>query len=878
MIRRRFGFHLHRVYLQCRSYSEKTSYGKTLNLPKSGFPARSKLADTAVYMDMVGEKLYKWQADNLPNSSKKIFHDGPPYANGDLHLGHAMNKILKDIVNRFNVISGHKVNYRPGWDCHGLPIELKALEIATKKHGRDRVRGYSIKQKRELAKQLATSMVQRQKESFKEYAIMADWDDIYETLTPDYVIRQLNVFKQMFDRGLISRQEKPVYWSIAAGTALAEAELEYKDHTSQAITIRYPFSPSDRFEKYLLDTLGFLPRDLCLPIWTTTPWTLPANRAISVNPKLNYTIVKYEAGHLVSIDADQDALQRKFDDVKMEKLPISFPGEYLIGSRYTCLLRGGTTQYPVLGASYVTATTGTGLVHNAPGHGHEDYLICKENGIQPYSPVDGDGLYTSDLPESLRFLTGLRARKEGQEKIIILCEEKNAIIRLETVQHSIQYDSRSRTPIIVRATPQFFADVDSIKQHALESLDLVKFYPAAGRGRLEAFVKMRQEWCISRQRAWGVPIPVLYHKQSGEALITSESIDHIIKVIQNYGSEGIEKWFEEQEDIGEWLPQGLQSHGQDYIKGTETMDVWFDSGTSWTMLDNQCDDSAPADYYLEGSDQHRGWFQSSLLTKIAVSNKPVAPFKCIITHGFTLDEKGQKMSKSLGNVVTPREVMNGLSSQPGKGRIGVDGLRFWVAQSDYSGDVKLSPVGVQLVATSISKLRVTYKFLLGNLTDYNGEPVVYSELYSVDKWMLSTLKGLVDQIQQFYNDFAYNKIIQALLFHMNTCVSALYFDVVKDRLYADAADGTSRKGVQFVLSQILKTYITILAPITPVLSQEVWHHAPEYITGEFDSPFKAGWPQLPQQWLSETLEQDFEAFSKIRHAVNVAAQEGRAQK
>lgn len=866
-----------------RAYSD-ISYSKTLNLPKSSFPPRAKAKDTARFMEAVSEPLYKWQFENLPDSTKKVFHDGPPYANGDLHMGHALNKILKDIVNRYNVISGHKVEYRPGWDCHGLPIELKALELASKKHGGGAVKKYSIQKKRQLARQLATSMIERQKDSFKGYAIMADWSDknIYKTLSPDYVLRQLVVFKQMFERGLISRQDKPVYWSTAAGTALAEAELEYRDHISQAITVKYPFVPSDDFRAFVEDKLGSdVAKNLNLAIWTTTPWTLVANRAISMNPKLSYTIVRLQSGScFICIDNDVDTLSQTFGDT-VEKLNVSFTGDKLEGSFYKCLLRNENQKlYPVLGAAYVTASTGTGLVHNAPGHGHDDYLVCKEHGILPYSPVDGEGRYTEDLPECLQSLVGLRAREEGQQKVIELCNDVKATIRVETVEHSVQYDSRSRVPIIIRSTPQFFADVGSIKGHALQSLDHVNFYPLAGRSRLEAFIKMRQEWCISRQRVWGVPIPVLYKKEDhGEVLITNESIDHIINVIKSYGENGIEKWFEEQDDVSEWLPSNLNGCGLDYVKGVETMDVWFDSGTSWTMLQNKGDDEPPADYYLEGSDQHRGWFQSSLLTKIAVSGKPVAPYKNIITHGFTLDEKGQKMSKSLGNVVSPQEVMNGLSKQPGKNSIGVDGLRFWVAQSDYNGDVKLSPASVQLVATSINKLRVTYKFILGNLSHYNGsEEISYSKLRLVDRWMLSTLANLSNKIQQLYIDFAFNRIVQTLVYHMNTHLSAFYFDVIKDRLYADTVDGYSRISAQFVLCQILKTYASVLAPLTPVLSQEVWHHAPEYVKEGFDSPFKAGWPKIDQSFIDETLEEEFTSLAVLRSGINVAAQQGRSDK
>lgn len=875
--------------LVCNSFSsaallcsaDTKEYSHTLNLPKTKFPNRPKASNTKKFIQELSSDLYCWQEKTLPEESLRVLHDGPPYANGDLHLGHAMNKIVKDFINRHNVLMKRKVSYIPGWDCHGLPIEQKALELATKKHG-SKVDSYTIYKKRELANKLANQMSSKQLEEFRSFAIMADWDGgkIYRTLTSDYVIRQLKVFREMLQGGLISRQERPVYWSVESGTALAESELQYGDHTSTSAKVKYPLAkPSPELEQFLKKN-DIEPSDVSFLIWTTTPWTLLANRAIAVGADIEYCLAKV-GNHGVLIVAK--TLVDQLD--KAEIVVSGIYGKDLVKSEYSCLIRKGDTTYPVLAGVHVTDSSGTGLVHTAPGHGNEDYLLGKSSLLEVYSPVDEKGRYTSDIPSSVSELCGLDARTEGQKKVLELLKQVNAVVNIEKISHSVPFDWRSKTPVMVRSTPQFFADVQMIKDKAVKALDEVEFTPASGKTRLNAFTVSRSEWCISRQRAWGVPIPVVYEKETGKAVMDIDVVDSIIKRIEVIAAEyeakhgePLNQWFKPEEDISRWLPEGYD--GTKYRKGTDTMDVWFDSGTSWTMLEKRPSSKFLADYYLEGSDQHRGWFQSSLLTKIAVDKdvaEPSAPFARVITHGFLLDEHGKKMSKSIGNTVLPRELIEGSDKTQS---IGVDGMRLWIAQSDYTSDVSLSPFIISQVGALLKKIRLTYKFILGNISvgEYNGEEMPYERLLAVDKKALHDLRKLSIEANQGYEVFNYSRVVKALQNHMNNQLSAFYFDVVKDRLYAESVQSTSRRSAQFVLSQILKTYALILAPVTPILSQEVWQAAPAYINADTDSPFKHGWAQLPSKWENSEIDADFETLMNIKKHVNETIENARIDK
>lgn len=778
-------------------------------------------------------------------------------------------------------MKGKKVEYIPGWDCHGLPIELKALQTLSEKAKTDVSTVLSPTEIRTIARQHALQAIDDQKKSFKSFGVMGDWDNSYRTLDPDYEVRQLNVFKEMLHRGYISRKIKPVYWGTETRTALAEAELEYNDsHKSTAVYVKFPlYYIDDRLKKILN---GQIPSNKTLHalIWTTTPWTLVANRAIAVNPDLHYVVVKHKKhGYLIVAEARLEELGEEYEIVESIK---SFRGKVLTSSTYKNPLLNFMTakDQPILAAEYVTSTAGTGLVHTAPGHGFDDYQLCSKHKIDSYSPVDDEGKYTKDVPEELEQISGLFVLNKGQKEVIKILENNNALVSINRKYiHKYPYDWRSKLPIIIRSTPQWFADVDAVKKNAIKSLQKVHFHPSNGRNRLEAFTESRSEWCISRQRVWGVPIPAIYNKETGEPLTDVATMDHIISKIAEFGTNA---WFEEEDNVQRWLPKTkeFQGKGAKYFKGKDTMDVWFDSGTSWTMLENrEKDGKYLADYYLEGSDQHRGWFQSSLLTKMSVSKKAKAPFRNIITHGFTLDEKGQKMSKSLGNTISPETVMKGKKGQwlP----LGVDGLRLWVASSDYTKDVSVGPTILKNTAENLKKLRFTLRFLLGNLSSYN--PKEFGDFdpkkfHPVDLYILHLLKKMADTAKEHYESFAFNRVMQTVNYHTSTELSAFYFDIIKDRLYAAPEKSVDRQAALFVLNEILKVYMSVLSPITPLLTQEAWDHSSPHIQNGLDSPFKAGWYELPEVYENEEIAKEFSKIEDVIKIVNQAMESARVAK
>lgn len=829
---------------------ESSSYSKTLNLPKSSLGNRSNPRRTSELIEITGTTLYKQQR-KLLDGPDTILHDGPPYANGALHLGHAMNKILKDFINRFNVLLGKRVLYIPGWDCHGLPIE-NASSAKARKRG---LRNLNNVERRKLARQFALEMIEEQKKGFRDFAIMTDWNSIYRTLTVDYIVRQLRVFQTLLLRGLIFRDNKPVYWSVESGTALAEAELEYGSVKSLSLFVAYPATSELRGHQ-----VKFL-------IWTTTPWTLPANQAIAYNPDITYCIVQTKSGKYV-VAAD---LVRTLDFLGKREIIDSFKGNAFAGCAYTCSLRNET--YRLYPANHVTSSSGTGLVHSAPGHGKEDFVMGQEFGLPAFSPVDNKGLYTEELAKSLHELVGLDARVQGAARVCEMLKDKNMLVHSMDIEHNVPFDWRSKRPVMVRSTPQFFINLANVRQDALNALKSVRFKPEAGRQRLEAFLNARTDWCISRQRVWGVPIPALYNKETNEVLITEETSSHIIDRIEKLGDEGLELWFTEEEDISEWLPSSMAHLAQRFVKGQEIMDVWFDSGTSWTMHEP---DANPVDYYLEGSDQHRGWFQSSLLTYVAVKGKPEAPYKNLITHGFTLDANQQKMSKSLGNVVSPSQLLKGDKNYTA---LGVDGLRLLIAQSDYTSDIMFSPETVAQAAASIKKIRLSFKYLLGNLNDYhlpeNEKFNVPSRASPVDLQSLSRLSALTKEAKNAYSSQNFAQMMKLLHVHMNSHLSSWYFDISKDALYTDAVNSPQRRAIQFVLHAHLYTYVRLLSPILPLLTQEVWEHCPASVTGGLQSPGIAGWPDLPD-WQNTELDAEILHLRSIRDAVNETIEQARS--
>lgn len=816
-----------------RAFSSSTNtlnkYSSTLHLPKTKF---SPKIPSAGYNDNLVEfssqQLYDWQLKSSPSNSQQppfILHDGPPYANGDLHLGHALNKILKDMINRYQMLyHGKKIQYVPGWDCHGLPIELK-------------VKHKTSENLRQECRNLADEMIDRQKQQFQKFAIMADFNTIYKTMDHKYEIDQLRLFVKLIDNNLLSRQLKPVWWGVENKTALAEAEIEYNpSHKSTTIHVKFPIVNKPNY--FAL-------------IWTSTPWTIPGNKAICINNNFTYSVISNGTENLIV----ESSLAQSIIDLNStyQLTSETFTGDELTKLTYNHPLTQETCH--IFHGDHVNNSSGTGLVHTAPAHGGDDFLIARKHNIPIESVVNDEGHFIKYLPN--RSVNDPKAIKE----LISMLNDVNMIHSMNrNFIHSYPYDWRSKTPVIQRATPQWFINVDKIKTNTKEALKEVKFYPEIGINRLQSFIDKRTEWCISRQRIWGVPLPIIY--TNNEPLLESNLLNYTIDQLNKLGTNA---WFDDKVDIYTWIPSEYH-HLPNLSKSQDTMDVWFDSGTSWSTLDGKI-----ADVYLEGSDQHRGWFQSSVLNKIISSGEnetftSVAPFKSIVTHGFILDKNDDKMSKSKGNVVSPFDLIEG-NAKLNIPKLGVDGLRLWIASSNYINDISISNEILRRVLDNIKKFRVTFKFIMGNLNNYNGND---KNLSSLDKYVLSSLKKLQLRTEKNYSNYNFQKIVQDINNHMNNELSSLYFDVSKDCLYTDSITSPRRQGIQFVLKQVLLTYIGILSPLLPVLTHEVWYQSLLLFDREEQSPFMLPYSffQLPdynQEYVSSDsmFKEMFEIRSRL---------------
>ncbi|KAK4514212.1 uncharacterized protein ATC70_001800 [Mucor velutinosus] len=850
--------------------ASENPYTKTILLPKTKFPLRAEAAKREhLFRDRCTEDLYTWQLKNNPKDLF-ILHDGPPFANGNVHSGHAMNKILKDIINRYKLLQGHKVYYRPGWDCHGLPIEIKALEQIRKKGKEATLSPTDI---RKIAREKALFEVDKQRHSFKSWGVMGDWENPYLTLSNDYEIRQLRVLTDMIKNGHIYRQLKPVYWSPSSKSALAESELEYReDHVSKSIHVRFSLRELAPALKKKWDS-HLRNQNLYALIWTTTPWTIPSNKAISVHPELKYSLVQVADGdkkgtYIVGTDR-VEAFKQEIKAADVTELD-QVVGQELLGSTYQHPLNGATM--PVIGGNHVTAESGTGLVHTAPGHGMEDYEACLEHNIEMMSPVDDAGCFTKEAGSELE---GKMAFTDGNDTVIHLLEKNAALVIAQDYTHKYPYDWRTKQPVMLRATAQWFANVEHLQKQAVENLKKIRMVPEVSIRRLEQFTLSRKEWCISRQRSWGVPIPALYD-QDGKALLTENSVEYIIKILQEKGTDA---WWEEQDDSIFVAPE-YRDKGKVYKRGYDTMDVWFDSGTSWTMLQNMPgrDPQKPvADVYLEGSDQHRGWFQSSLLTSIAVTGK--APYGTLVTHGFALDERGQKMSKSIGNTLEPILITEGGKDKKKNPAYGSDVLRYWVANCEYTRDVSIGPSIISQISDNLRKVRTTARFLLGNLHDFKEEHYVdYSKLQQVDKYMLHELYKYNDRVTSAYNDFAFNRAVQTIQNFTNTTLSSFYFDTIKDRLYNESESSDSRRMAQTVLYEVLKSYTTSIAPFVCHTAEEIYENYKAITASSESSVFKAGWLKSEEQWCNEDLNAKWSTLLHLKGEVNQVLEAARQEK
>ncbi|WP_298615531.1 isoleucine--tRNA ligase [uncultured Thermosynechococcus sp.] len=834
-------------------------YKDTVNLPQTTFEMRANAAirEPQLQAFWAEQQIYKTLQQTNPGEVF-ILHDGPPYANGALHIGHALNKILKDIINKYQLLRGRKVYYRPGWDCHGLPIELKVLQTL-KPEERAQLTPLTLRQR---AKDFALKTVAEQKQSFQRYGVWGDWEHPYLTLTPDYEAAQIGVFGEMVLRGYIYRSLKPVHWSPSSKTALAEAELEYPEgHTSRSLyaafeVIELPAGLAKPWYK-ALGKLG-------VAIWTTTPWTIPANLAVSVNPDLTYALVEVNpGGRYQYLIVAQDLVDRLSDTLGCAlKVVATAKGADLENTCYRHPLFERESKI-VIGGNYVTTESGTGLVHTAPGHGLEDYAVGQRYGLPILSPVDENGCFTAEAGP----FAGLNVLKEGNEAVIAALQACGALLKEEPYVHKYPYDWRTKKPTIFRATEQWFASVEGFRDAALRAIAEVKWIPPQGENRITAMVAERSDWCISRQRSWGVPIPVFYDKETGEPLLTAETIAHVQGIIRDRGSDA---WWEL--SVAELLPESLRDQADRYEKGTDTMDVWFDSGSSWAAVlgDQQ------ADLYLEGSDQHRGWFQSSLLTRVAVKGQ--APYKAVLTHGFVLDEQGRKMSKSLGNVVDPREVIEGGKNPKQDPAYGADVLRLWVSSVDYANDVPIGKTILKQLADVYRKIRNTARFLLGNLHDFNPDQdaVPYAQLPALDRYMLHRLHEVFSEVTAAFDSFQFYRFFQTI---QNLCVvdlSNFYLDIAKDRLYISAPTSDRRRSCQTVLAIAVQNLARAIAPVLPHLAEDIWQHLP--FKTPYLSVFQSGWVQLPAQWSDPALAKEWERLRQLRLEVNKVLEQARAEK
>ncbi len=845
--------------------TEPKSYKDTVNLPQTDFSMRANAVKREPELQKFWSEnqIYEQLSQNNPGDVF-ILHDGPPYANGSLHMGHALNKTLKDIINKYKLLRGHKVRYVPGWDCHGLPIELKVLQSMKSKERE----GLTPLKLRRKARDFALKTQQEQAEGFKRFGVWGDWENPYLTLTPEYEAAQVGVFGQMALKGYIYRGLKPVHWSPSSRTALAEAELEYPEgHTSQSVFAAFPVIKSSKVAQEILEP--FL-SNLGVAIWTTTPWTLPGNLAVALNPDLTYAIVEQTSDicqyKYLIVAAD---LVEKLSETFGTSLTVkaTLPGKALEHTIYRHPLYDRESEI-LIGGDYVTTESGTGLVHTAPGHGQEDYLVGQRYGLKVLSPVDDKGNFTEEAGQ----FAGLNVLKDANEAIINELKNQGSLLKEEPYLHKYPYDWRTKKPTIFRATEQWFASVEGFREAALEAIKSVDWIPPQGENRITPMVSDRSDWCISRQRNWGVPIPVFYHEETKEPLLTEETINHVQAIFLEKGSDA---WWEL--PIEELLPKKYKKDANKYRKGTDTMDVWFDSGSSWAAVAKQREElKYPVDIYLEGTDQHRGWFQSSLLTSVAVNG--IAPYKTVLTHGFVLDEKGHKMSKSLGNIVDPNVIINGGKNQKQEPPYGADLLRLWVSSVDYSSDIRVGKTILKQLFDIYRKIRNTARFLLGNLHDFDPEKdtVAYAELPELDQYMLHRITEVFTEVTDAFEKFQFFRFFQTV---QNFCVvdlSNFYLDIAKDRLYISHPDALRRRSCQTVLKVALENLAKAIAPVLCHMAEDIWQFLP-YKT-PYKSVFQSGWVEMEKQWERPELTASWGKLRLIRGEVNQVMEQARKEK
>lgn len=817
-------------------------YKETLLMPKTDFPMRGGLPnkEPQIQEKWDAEDQYHKALEKNKGNETFILHDGPPYANGNLHMGHALNKILKDFIVRYKTMQGFYAPYVPGWDTHGLPIE----QALTKK-GVDRKK-MSTAEFREKCKEFALEQIELQKKDFRRLGVRGDFNDPYITLKPEYEAAQIRIFGEMADKGLIYKGKKPVYWSPSSESSLAEAEIEYHDKRSASIYVAFDVK----------DDKGVVDADAKFIIWTTTPWTIPSNVAITVHPELKYGQYNVNGEKYIIAEALSDAVAEALDwdkaSIKLEKEYTGKELEYVV-AQHPFLDR----ESLVINGDHVTTDAGTGCVHTAPGHGEDDYIVGQKYELPVISPIDDKGVFTEEGGQ----FEGMFYDK-ANKAVTDLLTEKGALLKLDFITHSYPHDWRTKKPVIFRATPQWFASISKVRQDILDAIENTNFKVNWGKTRIYNMVRDRGEWVISRQRVWGVPLPVFY-AENGEIIMTKETVNHVADLFAEHGSN---IWFErEAKDL---LPEGFTHPGSPngtFTKETDIMDVWFDSGSSHRgVLETRPELSFPADMYLEGSDQYRGWFNSSITTSVAT--RGVSPYKFLLSHGFVMDGEGKKMSKSLGNVIVPDQVVK---------QKGADIARLWVSSTDYLADVRISDEILKQTSDVYRKIRNTLRFMLGNINDFNPDTdsIPESELLEVDRYLLNRLREFTASTINNYENFDYLNIYQEVQNFINVELSNFYLDYGKDILYIEQRDSHIRRSMQTVLYQILVDMTKLLAPILVHTAEEVWSHTPHV---KEESVHLADMPKVVE--VDQALLDKWRTFMNLRDDVNRALETARNEK
>ena len=817
-------------------------YKDTLLMPKTDFPMRGGLPnkEPKIQEEWDEKNIYQKVLDKNEGNPSYILHDGPPYANGNLHMGHALNKILKDIITRYKSMRGYYTPYVPGWDTHGLPIEQALTKKGVKR------KELSVAEFRKKCEAFALEQIENQKKDFKRLGIKGDFNDPYITLKPEYEAAQIRLFGEMADKGLIYKGKKPVYWSPSSESSLAEAEIEYQDKRSPSIYVAFDVK----------DGKGIIDPDAKFIIWTTTPWTLPSNVAITVHPDLTYGQYNVNGQkYIIGKDLANDVVEALGWDEDTLVLENEFKGKELeyIEAQHPFFER----ESLVINGLHVTTDAGTGCVHTAPGHGEDDYIVGQKYNLPVISPVDDKGVFTDEAGQ----FEGMFYDKANKE-ITDLLKENGALLHLEFITHSYPHDWRTKKPVIFRATPQWFASIDKVRQDILNSIDETQFKVDWGKTRIYNMIRDRGEWVISRQRVWGVPLPVFY-AENGDIIMTSETVNHVADLFEANGSN---IWFER--DAKDLLPEGFTHPGSpngEFTKETDIMDVWFDSGSSHRgVLEERPELSYPADLYLEGSDQYRGWFNSSITTSVATRGQ--SPYKMLLSHGFVMDGEGKKMSKSLGNVIVPDQIVK---------QKGADIARLWVSSVDYLADVRISDEILKQTSDVYRKIRNTLRFMLGNVNDYNPatDAIAEDNLLEVDKYLLNRLREFTANTLDHYDNYDYLDIFQEVQNFINVELSNFYLDYGKDILYIEERDSHKRRSMQTVLYQIVVDMTKLLAPILVHTSEEVWSHIPHV---EEESVHLTNMPERVE--VDREFVDRWNTFMKLRDDVNRALEVARNEK